>query len=167
MESARRGELAAQQALHEMVRQMAQQLCRGRGPGGGEADWEDVAQIASESLFRVGLDQYRGGMARSYVRRIVLWTILRMAREHRRRRRREETAQVPASAGIPEHPHLDVSLLLSRISHKCRDLLVYVFISGVSYKDLSGHLGLAEASVRSQVSRCLKHARNLAQGDPS
>lgn len=167
VERALHGDAEAEAALYAIVREHARFLCRGGGPAGFDADWEDVAQVAGELLFSNGLQQFSGGAIRSFVYVIVKRTVIRMARAHRRRKQREEKAQPDKMATGPEYPQIDAGWVLARLSTQCRDLLIRVYLWDASYRDLAQVLGLQESSVRSRAARCVAQARKMTEAQES
>jgi RNA polymerase sigma factor (sigma-70 family) len=153
--------------VHRILRDFARQVCRGGGPHGAlDTDWEDVAQEASRTFFDVGLHQYRGtGSERSYLYSVVRMTAIQISRRAWRRRRREEASVVQPVDRSNPNARLDVVKILAALSQECRELIERVFLHGESYGVLATELGLAESSVRSRLSRCVKAARRFTGED--
>jgi DNA-directed RNA polymerase specialized sigma24 family protein len=131
-------------------------------------DWEDVAQVACSTFFATGLWQYRGtGSERSYLYSVVRMTAIQMSRGAARRRQREEAAPVTAPEPSNPGPRLDVLKILAALPEECRHVIERVFLLDEPYGSLAVEFGLAESSVRSKLSRCLKKARLVAKGGGS
>ena len=163
-EAARRCERWAEEEINRLTRSFARHVTGGGGlPGAPELDWEDVAQEASRRFFSTGIQQFRaGGPERSYLYSIVKVTMIQLARGASRRRRREET--IEAADVVPaDDPtsRFDARRLLERLDSSCRQLLERVFLQSASHAELAKELGLAESSVRSRLSRCIRRAREL------
>ncbi|HMB70581.1 MAG TPA: RNA polymerase sigma factor [bacterium] len=157
------GDRRATEEIHGLIRRFARHLCHRRDTPG--FDWEDVAQDASRRAFDGGLERYRGsGSEQSYLYTIVKTTALQMARSSARRAAREDAAEWPAESRSPDDTaHFEVGTILSKLAEDCRGLLVRVFLLGATYTELAREWNLAESSVRSRLSRCLRKARLLAE----
>lgn len=162
-ERAAAGDSSAQEELAGEIRRIARAVCRGKGPGGADVDWEDVAQEASSHFFAVAIHQFRKrGAETSYLYAIVRTTFLQILRSSSRRRDRENQAPPPETPRHNPDTGIDVRRLLSRISSECADLLERVFLHGEAYSALAAELDMLESSVRTKVSRCLRRARMAA-----
>lgn len=167
IEGARRGEPSAVREIATLIRGFARYLSGTdlRSAGASEIDWEDVAQEASRKFFAAGIHQYRGGNERSYVYTVVKSTWIQLVRSALRRRGREKQVAADALTEAPRPPEAvmkaTVERILARLDGSCRELLERAFLDGVTYPELSAAMGLAESSVRSKVSRCIRRAREL------
>jgi len=158
------GDAAARSQIVDVIRQLARAVCRGGGPGGAAVDWKDVAQEASRRFFTVGLRRRtKRGSERSYLYTMVRSTVLQIVRSEARRRRREESAgeEVAGQNHDPE-AGFDVRAILAAISEDCGHLLKSVFLQGTTYAELAGDLDIPESSLRVEVGRCLREARDVA-----
>jgi RNA polymerase sigma factor (sigma-70 family) len=164
-EAARAGDRRATSEILGILRAFARTVCRFGGPSGSrDADWEDVAQEAARRFFESGLRRYRGqGSESSYLYSIVRTTVLEVARASGRRNRREAAQEVETVAP-PTDPlaRLEVGAILRQLPESCRDLLLKVFLGDASYAQLAGEYGIAESSVRTRMTRCLRQAREMA-----
>lgn len=162
-----RGEDWAQESLVEEIRDLAQRVCRSLRQSWPESfDWEDVAQEAARHLFAYALERYRGeGSERSYLYTVIRVTLLQMLRETRRRKAREESVGSESAAPVePDSDRVLARSLIERSDPECRDLLREVFFDGTPYRTLAEQRHLAESSVRSKVSRCLRKLREDEEG---
>lgn len=130
----------------------------------GSTDWEDVAQDAVLRLLSTS-SGYRGdGSARGYVYATVKTSLLQSIRSTRRREGREarfaadDVSEARETAGAFDARRL-ADEILAGVDGACRQLLERVFFHGVSYSSLARETGHAESSVRAQLSRCLRRAR--------
>jgi len=161
------GDPSAQSEVASILRRIARAVSRRGGPGGAEVDWEDVAQEAARRFFTTGIRQYRGeGSEEGYLFAIVRSTVLQHVRSAERRRRRERDL-VRSEPDPPRPPDsgFEIRRILMSLSPECADLLRRVFLEGVSYPELAEELGMLESSVRVRVSRCLRKAMEIAEGD--
>jgi len=174
MAAAQRGDARAEELLAGEVRSLARIVCtKGQVPEMGGLDWEDVSQEASQRLFRVGLSRYRGdGSARSYLYSIVKVTMLQLMRSATRRRAREQVVSdeeaasfSPAGKGEESSTMERVSVrqILGALAPECQELIEAMFLNGATYRQIAEETGLAESSVRSKLSRCLRRAREQAR----
>ena len=174
MPAAQRGERWAEDLLASEVAVLARIVCaKGQAPDLGGLDWEDVSQEACQRFFAVGLHRYRGdGSVRSYLYSIVKVTMLQMLRGASRRRIREQAAVDPEggpnSLLLPDQNdevgqrRRSVQRILAALGPECQELIVAMFLQGASYREVAEESGLAESSVRSKLSRCLRRAREQA-----
>lgn len=162
--AARRGEEWAHREVNRHLQRFARYLCSRLPSGlGGAIDWQDVAQDANHRVLRAGLDQYRGRSPESYLFTITKSCVIQALRSLDRRRRREEaTAHSVATGNSSSLAALEVLSILDRLEEGCRALLRRTFLEGSSYSELARERCITESSVRSQVSRCLRRARELS-----
>lgn len=160
------GDASAQESIAETIRRIARAVCTRGGPGGATEDWEDVSQEANRRFFSVAINQQRKpGSEESYLFAIVHSTFLKALRAASRRRDRElHSASQPTELPNPDL-QIDVRWILARLSDECANLLDRVYLHGDSYSALAAELDILESSVRTRVSRCLKRAKRLAEGD--
>jgi len=165
-DAVRRGESWAERQVMEELERFARHICHSGSSLSAEMDPEDLAQEAARRFFTVGLEQYRGGGSEgSYLYSIVKSMLVQAARTRRRRLKREDVvAPVDESHVEDPDPKLEVGLLLRRLGEACRELLQRVFLDETPYPVLAADLDLAESSVRAKVSRCLRRAREAAEG---
>jgi len=166
-ERALQGDANAVREIHGAIRGIARASCHRGGPGGVHVEWEDVAQDAARRFFGVAIFRFReSGSEMGYLRAIVRTTMLQMIRSETRRVRRETGvyADVPTTSHNPG-PAIDVRRVLSRLPDECAEILRRVFLEGVSYATLAAELNMLESSVRTRVSRCLRRARGITEGD--
>ena len=166
-EAARQGDRDAESEIHRIIREFARRMCRGGSPAGAaDLDWEDVAQEAGRRFFSRAIDQFKEpGSERGYLYVVVKSTTIQFARSVQRRRKRESPPSIEhLVVSDNPGPRLDAIRILTRLSESCRDLLVQVYLVGAPYSELAESLGLVESSVRSKVSRCVRKARELAEG---
>ncbi len=165
IERARQGDRAAQQQLLVLVQRFARHVCSRLSAGWeAEFDAEDLAQESFTRLLTTGLGQYAArGSEESYLYALVRTTMLMRVRSAERRKRREEAALPEPASGTRtdsiSDDRLQVDSILAQLDEACRQLLRRVFLEEVPYSRLASELALAEASVRSRVSRCLRRAR--------
>jgi RNA polymerase sigma factor (sigma-70 family) len=165
VEAARRGDGPAQRTIHDLIRSFARHICRKTSASGlQDLDWEDVAQEAGRRFFSTGVERFRpGGEFKAYVYKYVLTTHLHLSRTAYRRKLRELKAE-PPRPGFP-NPEMTTTLhlILSKLSSECHLLLQRLYYDGVTYTQLALDLAMAESSVRSKTSRCLRRAREIAK----
>jgi RNA polymerase sigma factor (sigma-70 family) len=162
------GSRSAQHEIDAIIRRIAKAVCRGKGPGGADVDWEDIAQEASRRFFAVGLHQFRGhGSEEGFLYAIVRSTVLQAARRAARRRDHERLGEhEEVAAAHNPGTAVDVRTILRKLPAECAWLLEQVFLQGIPYAELAAELGMLDSSVRVRVSRCLRRAMVVAGGDP-
>lgn len=86
----------------------------------------------------------------------------------RRRRAADAVRELPAGqARRPDTDYLDAeqrrlgSVILSRIRPACRELFRLHAVQALSYREMAGRLGRSEGALRTQMSECLKEAREI------
>jgi RNA polymerase sigma factor (sigma-70 family) len=127
-------------------------------------DWEDVLQEVRIETLRL----LRGGAFRGQAR---LKTYLCQVTAHtcidavRRRTRRSQATALELDEGVPSSDPSPLDRVLSRekdqtlmamlkgMSRKCRDLWTLV-LDGLSYREISARLGVAEGTLRVRALRC-------------
>jgi RNA polymerase sigma factor (sigma-70 family) len=175
MTAAQNGDAWAEERLVGEVRSLSRIVCtKGQAPEMGGLDWEDVSQEAGQRLFSVGLQRYRGdGSVRNYLYSIVKVTMLQMLRSATRRRAREQVAAdeerepfFPAQRNDSDDPtaeRVSVRQVLAALAPECQELIEAMFLNAATYRQIAKETGLAESSVRSKLSRCLRRAREQAK----
>lgn len=157
----REAEVEVVALIRAFSRQIGGQLVSG---GALTIDWEDLAQDSCHRFFTRGIHQYRStGSERSYLYQLIKSTWLDNVRRLTRRKKREEKAEIKTEYTPRPGDSIDAWSILGKLSESCRDLLVRVFLDDTAYADLAGEFGLAEASLRSKVSRCIRRAREIGQ----
>lgn len=129
-------------------------------------EWEDVVQ---EALARLTADlragRYRGdGPLRAYVWRAVNHACLDRLRRHRRWRWSAideveplATEPSPLAHTLGRDTTRRVLALLAELPAHCRELWAMV-LDGLSYRDMSARVGVAEGTLRVRVLRCRERA---------
>ena len=162
LEAARRGDRESVAELDALVRGIARRLVDSRTESILRGvEWQDVAQEALVRLVH-GEAEYAGtGSARGYVYRTVKTALLQTIRGVKRRTARNEAYS--ESVEVPEDDRLVAKRaseeILAAMSDECRELVERALLFGVSFAELAKEAGMAESSIRSRLSRCLRRAR--------
>ncbi|MGH9867116.1 MAG: RNA polymerase sigma factor [Candidatus Polarisedimenticolia bacterium] len=121
-------------------------------------------------LVNLGAGQFRGESSlRTYAARVARYTCL----EHLRRRRDEQPLDPEAVPSVARWSHPEESFLwteehlrnldiFSRLPADCRELLRWIFVEGLSYRDVGARLGVSEGAVKVRVFRCRLAFRSAA-----
>jgi len=132
-------------------------------------DWADIIQDIRIKLY-INLKQkkfHHSASLKTYVCRIAKYTCIDYLRN--KYRTKEINAE---SIDIEDDNNNFLSLvqkeqkqilrqILFELTEKCRKTLQLVFIEKLSYKKISSELNIAEGTVKSRVSRCIKKAIEL------
>lgn len=130
--------------------------------------FEDVLQEVRLEVTRLlGQGKFRGESSlRTYLWRVVNHTCL----DHIRAERRWQWTDLEEVAEVGERSHSgsaeDRDLLLrvlDQVSKDCRDLWRMI-VAGLSYREMSGRVGVAEGTLRVRVLRCRERAVALREG---
>jgi len=130
--------------------------------------FEDVLQEVRLEVTRLlGQGKFRGESSlRTYLWRVVNHTCL----DHLRSEKRWQWTDLEEVAEIGDRSHSgpaeDRDLLLrvlDQVSQDCRDLWRMI-VSGLSYREMSGRVGVAEGTLRVRVLRCRERAVALREG---
>jgi RNA polymerase sigma-70 factor (ECF subfamily) len=132
--------------------------------------WDDVLQDVRLEVTRLlGQGKFRGESSlRTYLWRVVSHTCLDQLRARGKRQWTdlEEVDKADGGAGPSQPPPSrieDRDLLLrvvGRVSQDCRDLWRHI-VMGLSYREMSARLGVAEGTLRVRVLRCREKAVSL------
>lgn len=140
--------------------------------------WEDVLQeVLLEVTRLLGQGKFRGESSlRTYLWRVVSHTCLDQIRAQKKWQWTDlDDVDEGKGGALPPQPpasrHEDRDLLLrvlARVSQDCRDLWQMI-LAGLSYRDMSLRLGVAEGTLRVRVLRCREKAvalRSELLGEP-
>jgi RNA polymerase sigma factor (sigma-70 family) len=132
--------------------------------------WDDVLQDVRLEVTRLlGQGKFRGESSlRTYLGRVVSHTCLDQLRARGKRQWTdlEEVDKADGGRGPAQPPPSrieDRDLLLrvvGRVSQDCRDLWRHI-VMGLSYREMSVRLGVAEGTLRVRVLRCREKAVSL------
>jgi len=133
-----------------------------------DSEWEDVLQEVRLEVFRLLQGgQYRGEASlRTYLWQVTAHTCLDALRR-RQRRPAADALDIESSILAPDPSPLDRVLgqereqmllaALESMSRECRELWDLI-LSGLSYCELSGRLGVSEGTLRVRAHRCRQRA---------
>lgn len=139
--------------------------------------WDDVLQEVRLEITRLlGQGKFRGESAlRTYLWRVVNHTCLDQIRAQSRWQWADlddledfgeggATAAGPAAPSLPSrHEERDLLLrVLERSSEDCRELWRMI-VAGLSYREMSERLGVAEGTLRVRVLRCRERATSARE----
>ncbi len=152
-----RGEPRAVEAVREAVEGVVRRF-RLPAPAGN-----DLAQeVLTRLLDNVSAGRFRGESSfTTYACRVARYTCL----EHLRRRRDERpldseslTSQARWSrteeSFLWTEEHLRNLEIFSALPEDCRELLRWIFVDGLSYREIGRRLGVSEGAVKVRVFRC-------------
>jgi len=130
--------------------------------------WDDVLQdVRLEVVRLLGQGKFRGESSlRTYLWRVVSHTCLDQLRAQNRWQwadlevlEQGEERSVPQEERGPEHRDL-LERVLGRVSEDCRSLWRMI-VMGLSYREMSARVGVAEGTLRVRVLRCREKAAAL------
>jgi len=137
-------------------------------------EWEDVLQDARLEAFRqLDAARFRGeARLKTYLGRVACLTCIDAVRRLRRRplmESDESAAEVPSSEPSPldltmrRDAYRSARVVLDSTSPQCRELWRMIH-EGLSYKEMSSRVGVAEGTLRVRVHRCRCEALELLNG---
>lgn len=133
--------------------------------------WDDVLQDVRLEVTRLlSSGKFRGESSlRTYLWRVVSHTCLDQIRALTKWQLTDleslELGDNPVATTLPAARHEDRDLLLrvlSNVSQDCKDLW-RMLVAGMSYREMSEQLGVAEGTLRVRVLRCREKAALLRQ----
>lgn len=141
--------------------------------------WEDVLQEVRLEVTRLlGQGKFRGESSlRTYLWRVVNHTCLDQIRAQKKWKwavletvDQEPEGLDPAPSGSARQEDRDLLLrVLERVSSDCKEMWKMI-VAGLSYREMSLRLGIAEGTLRVRVLRCRERAqaarRDLLDGPP-
>ena len=155
----RRGESAAQHQLYRLLAYRLMGVCLRYCPNRTEA--EDALQNTFVKIF-TRLDQYRGqGPFEAWARRIAVTTSLHALEQYRLRHPTPHTNADDLAPDLPSaEPSAldqlaadDLLALLATLPPGYRTVLNLYAVEGYSHQEISGLLGIAEGTSKSQLAR--------------
>ena len=165
-----KGEAAAVSA----VRVAVEGVVRGfRLAGAPEGDL--VQEVLTRLLDNVAAGRFRGESSfTTYACRVARYTCLEHLRRRRDERPLDEESLVSEArwsrtedSFLWTEEHLRNLEIFSCLSSGCRELLRWIFVDGLSYREIAGRLGISEGAVKVRAFRCRLAFRQAAGLSPS
>lgn len=132
---------------------------------------EDIIQEVRLKLYlNLKENKFRNSSGlKTYVYRIAKYTCIDFLRRKKFQSGSEiitdnlKTDENPLDQLMGKEKEVIMNIILKEISSMCRDILQLVFGEKLSYIEISSLLNIAEGTVKSRVSRCLKKAVELKE----
>jgi RNA polymerase sigma-70 factor (ECF subfamily) len=164
-----RGERASVALIERWLTLAAAPFRRALGP-----EWEDAVQEARLDTFRQLKDgRFRGdARLKTYLGRVACLTCLDALRRRRRRPRlegEEAAIQVPSTDPSPLDHALrhdsqrSLGIVFAAAAPECRELW-HMIQEGLSYREMSARMSVAEGTLRVRVHRCRRRAVEALDG---
>jgi RNA polymerase sigma-70 factor (ECF subfamily) len=173
MAKAQRGDADAYRELLQMAALLIESYALKTLRRMGLEDPEAARDILQEALFAIHLKRHTYNPAQLFTPWMFAIARYKLIDYGRRRARQgkhdplEALAELPDDRGQDALDEVDLAKLLQGLSHKQRQAIELVKVSGYSVAEASAQSGMSEAAVKTNVHRGIRRLRGLfGKGDP-